>query len=115
MLALPTLLSTLQGAALLAGRSMPPVRCSLASGGEAFLVPDASVPCVVFEDDQIAIVAKAGVATATATAHGAVRDLGYGQPIIKALASNAPTIGSLVSEAPQIETLTNNHPEGTIT
>ena len=37
---------------------MPPVRCSLASGGEAFLVPDASVPCVVFEDDQIAIVAK---------------------------------------------------------
>ena len=58
MLALPTLLSTLQGAALLAGRYMPSVRCSLASGGEAFLVPDASVPCVVFEDDQIAIVAK---------------------------------------------------------
>ena len=58
MLALPTLLSTLQGAALLAGRYMPSVRCSLASGGEAFLVPDASVPCVIFEDDQIAIVAK---------------------------------------------------------
>ena len=57
MLALPTLLSTLQGAALLAGRA-PPVRCSLASSGEAFLVPDASVPCLIFEDDQIAIVAK---------------------------------------------------------
>ena len=45
---LSTLLSTLQGAALLAVRT-PPVRCSLASSGEAFLVPDASVPCVIFE------------------------------------------------------------------
>ena len=67
MLTLSTLwLSTLHGAGLLQGRSavrhMPRVRCSLASDGEAFLVPDASVPCVVFEDDQIAVVAKPGSA-----------------------------------------------------